>query len=582
MATSTSVDVSKRHAGAMKPAIWSPEPDYSGLHYDYEQIAEEHREQVMTAAVHIKADADKFRDSVFAIGGRLLEVKDYIPHGSFTEWLRVEFDLSDRMAQNMMNVAREFGDKTETVSVFSDSVLYLLAAPSTPDETRAIIVEQANETGVSPSRAEVKALIADHRGVVTLPAQTDAPEPPHATLDELRAAVDAWIKDVTSGVDNQLYYLDDVAAARNNTYLDRLVGYLKRASGIDHYRHDDLITAVKEVAEAKRTAKAEKAAKKGPDAPSGWDMQKAIRDWLATQDWTPQVQHAFLVELQAAEEEAKSPFRAPEHQRVIAALPAHWRPRDLKQALSDVVERLAYEIGASEWETLQVPSGRWYAQNHARARSATPLFDRADDALAAIDRAERSYAFAYAEIDTILHNPARGWALDNVLSQADPELVAEIKMGLEQLAAQDDAPPHVAERLAKIDARIQAAQALVAVTVAPEPAPAEPTPAMPQWQEEYEAQVEAIAQAEREEAEPEPSAEEQAAIAEVQAFAEFETWLHAAPREPSLVECHAILELAKTVAVRVRTLEPDLTNPVGNALPTLSQLISRLGKKVKR
>jgi hypothetical protein len=123
--------------------------DTSKLRYDYDQVDEEHRQQVIEAAVHIQADAERAQNSIIAIGQRLIEVKEILPHGQFADWISTKFSLSDRMAQNMMNVAREYGDpeKRNTVSLFSDSALYLLAAPSTPLEARAAIEAKAEETG---------------------------------------------------------------------------------------------------------------------------------------------------------------------------------------------------------------------------------------------------------------------------------------------------------------------------------------------------------------------------------------------------------------------------------------------------
>jgi len=47
--------------------------------------------------------------------------------------------MSASTAQNLMNVAARFGDKIPTVGIFSNRVLYALAAPSTDDT----VIEQA-------------------------------------------------------------------------------------------------------------------------------------------------------------------------------------------------------------------------------------------------------------------------------------------------------------------------------------------------------------------------------------------------------------------------------------------------------
>lgn len=61
----------------------------------------------------------------------------------------------------------------------------------------------------------------------------------------------------------------------------------------------------------------------------------------------------------------------------------------------------------------------------------------------------------------------------------------------------------------------------------------------------------------------------------------FDAWLAAMPPSSGLRECLGILELAKTAAQQARTLDPDLTHFVNNALPTWSQLIHKLERKMR-
>lgn len=135
---------------------------YADLRYDYGQVEEQHRERVQMAALDILAHGEKLKQNIITIGKRLLEVKEIMP-GKFTAWFIEEFNLSDRMAQNMMNVAREYGERPETVSGLSDSVLYVLAAPSTPPEVRLQVETAFKETGKAPSRTEVKRVVKAHK-----------------------------------------------------------------------------------------------------------------------------------------------------------------------------------------------------------------------------------------------------------------------------------------------------------------------------------------------------------------------------------------------------------------------------------
>ncbi|MCB0042409.1 MAG: hypothetical protein KDE23_22135, partial [Caldilinea sp.] len=92
---------------------------------------------------------------------------------------------SIRTAQNLMNVAREFSGKNETVSLLTDSAMYLLAAPSTPPAAREQAIDEAQATGKSPTKERVREIIAEHKpGPVVQPIT--AP-----TASEYSAAVQA-------------------------------------------------------------------------------------------------------------------------------------------------------------------------------------------------------------------------------------------------------------------------------------------------------------------------------------------------------------------------------------------------------
>ncbi len=144
------------------------------LRFDYDQIATEYREHVIDATVSIRRHARRAQEDMIAMGKRLLEVKGLLPHGQFEQWIGAEFDLSIRTAQNLMNVAQEFEGKNETVSLLSNSVLYMLAAPSTPESAREQAIAEAQQTGKSPTKARVKGIIAGHRQDTSARAGLDA------------------------------------------------------------------------------------------------------------------------------------------------------------------------------------------------------------------------------------------------------------------------------------------------------------------------------------------------------------------------------------------------------------------------
>ena len=132
------------------------------LYYDYNQLPSEHREAVRRSARIIKPLLKRTAEDIFIIGGELRAVKEMLPHGKYTEWLWVEFGLSERMAQHFVNVRERLGPKSEKFSVLPPSTLYLLAAPSTPDEAIAV-VEERIDAGDRLSVAHVQRTIDEHK-----------------------------------------------------------------------------------------------------------------------------------------------------------------------------------------------------------------------------------------------------------------------------------------------------------------------------------------------------------------------------------------------------------------------------------
>jgi hypothetical protein len=90
-----------------------------------------------------------------------------LPHGSYTDWLEVEFGLSERMAQHFVNVRERLGPKSEKFSVLPPSTLYLLAAPSTPDQAISLVEERIDK-GDRLSVAHVQRTIAEQKKLVRI------------------------------------------------------------------------------------------------------------------------------------------------------------------------------------------------------------------------------------------------------------------------------------------------------------------------------------------------------------------------------------------------------------------------------
>jgi hypothetical protein len=99
----------------------------------YQNLAPEHAALAMRAEERIKA---RTVVTVIENGRDLLEVKSALGHGQFTQWLEQTFPFTMRTAQLWMNAAEQYSGKSEIISLLNDTVLMLLAAPSTPEEVR--------------------------------------------------------------------------------------------------------------------------------------------------------------------------------------------------------------------------------------------------------------------------------------------------------------------------------------------------------------------------------------------------------------------------------------------------------------
>lgn len=132
------------------------------LVYDYEQIAETDREVVRTAAWTIKSRLKRAAEDIFVIGRELQEVKGRLPYGSYADWLDVEFGLSVRMAQRFVNVSQRLDGRNDIMSFLPPTTLYMLAAPSTPDEAISAI-EAKVAAGERVRVATVREVIAQVR-----------------------------------------------------------------------------------------------------------------------------------------------------------------------------------------------------------------------------------------------------------------------------------------------------------------------------------------------------------------------------------------------------------------------------------
>lgn len=135
-------------------------PVAPALRYDYASLGA-NGEDIRRHALAIKAAERRMGEATVDAGNHLIAVKETIPHGHWLTWLADEFGMSDDAAQVMMNVARRFGSKTESIRYLSPTVLGLLAAKSVPDAAVQAAIEAAAVSPITVTAA--KAIIASHR-----------------------------------------------------------------------------------------------------------------------------------------------------------------------------------------------------------------------------------------------------------------------------------------------------------------------------------------------------------------------------------------------------------------------------------
>ncbi len=111
--------------------------------FDYTALEESKRIHVQIKTEAIKVRMKRTAEDIIAIGQDLLEVKRELGHGLFQSWLKAEFDMSESAATKFMQVAARFGEdeiKSVKITNLPATVLYFLAAPSTPDEIVARVL----------------------------------------------------------------------------------------------------------------------------------------------------------------------------------------------------------------------------------------------------------------------------------------------------------------------------------------------------------------------------------------------------------------------------------------------------------
>lgn len=110
--------------------------------FNYNGIDEELRKPLKQHAKFIKGRLGRAAQDVVEIGSRLNEVRKALGKHGFSAWLQAEFQWSQSVASNFMQVASKFGT-LDTVTNFQPSALYALARKKTPEKALAAALKLA-------------------------------------------------------------------------------------------------------------------------------------------------------------------------------------------------------------------------------------------------------------------------------------------------------------------------------------------------------------------------------------------------------------------------------------------------------
>lgn len=127
--------------------------------FDYASLDRTTAEFLLQETKEIKVLMKRTVEGIIETGERLQRVKKRLQHGEFMAWVENEIKCHYSTALHFMRVWETFGDQKEQIADagINVSVLYLLSAPSMPEQLRTEIIDMA-KSGNPVSFAEAKRL----------------------------------------------------------------------------------------------------------------------------------------------------------------------------------------------------------------------------------------------------------------------------------------------------------------------------------------------------------------------------------------------------------------------------------------
>lgn len=139
--------------------------------FDYAALDLEAKIAVQKRTCEIKRMVRRTTQDIIEIGEKLIEVKQYLGFGNFSNWLIAEFGWKERTARNFMRVAEVFKSAKFADLFIATSALYLLAAPSTSESARQEALELAR-MGEHITYSKARSIISQHQELKKLKSST--------------------------------------------------------------------------------------------------------------------------------------------------------------------------------------------------------------------------------------------------------------------------------------------------------------------------------------------------------------------------------------------------------------------------
>lgn len=251
---------------------------------------------------YIQGDVQQYAAAgALKIGERLCEAKELLSHGEFGPWLKDEFGWTDRTAQKLMAVYREFGDSqkslfgpeinTKTYSDLPVSKLYLLI--SVPESEREEFVKENDIAEISVR--EMEKLLKEKKE-----AEENARESADA-LEELNgkyAAVQAALRQASA----------DSAAAQEELERKAAAAREEGRAAAAKQLAEEVNTAklnVREAAAARKKAEEELQAAQAEAERYKAESEKLRADPEVSEEKLRELEEKYAEKLKAAEAQAK-------------------------------------------------------------------------------------------------------------------------------------------------------------------------------------------------------------------------------------------------------------------------------------